>query len=91
MDPQSIESKLIERNIHHFGQASNTPLTSGEIGQVLEYKGTNDTCLDLLQGHIPPQATQCSPATNILLQKLADGKGCPQLYSVITYDEFLGA
>jgi hypothetical protein len=31
-DPQSIETKLIERNIQHFGQASNTPITSGVNG-----------------------------------------------------------
>jgi hypothetical protein len=90
-DPTLIETNLIHRNIEHFGQANNTPLAEGQLWDWLGYSGTNRNCQNLIKGRLPPNIEQHHPATQLLLRKLADGKGCTEMLADITYEDFRDA
>ena len=52
-DLQEIESKIIERNIKHFGQATNTPFNSKEFTDIFGIDGDSEATAELLRGKLP--------------------------------------
>jgi hypothetical protein len=49
-DPKEIETRLLSRNIAHFGQANDTLFASPECQRTFGYTGTGDIVEKLLRG-----------------------------------------
>jgi hypothetical protein len=87
--PPIIESKLIIRNIKHFGQASSTPFASAVLQQCFGYDGTNIIATNLIfHQQLPPEFHTQPPFVQELLQRLSDGQRLKSTPLDVTFEEY---
>jgi hypothetical protein len=82
-DPQKIEHTIIDRNIKHFGQATNTPFNSTQFTDLF-----SDATKNLLQGKLP-DISKFPTKVQLILKKLSKNPQ-PTIDSSITRDDLKG-
>ena len=88
-DPITIEDKIIERNIGHFGQANDTPFATGELKKIFGYQGTNINAEKLImEQKLPNNMSDEDIYTQAILKELGNGNRLKELSDKITYEEF---
>jgi hypothetical protein len=87
-DPEEINDKLTQRNILHFGQASETPFASGGLQRELGFRGLNQACTKLLNGILPKAYQQSDYATKLILEKLTTSTQLNCIKPDLPFDEF---
>jgi hypothetical protein len=72
-DPKDIKTRLLQRNIAHFGQANEKIFASEEFQRAFGYTGTGDLLEKLVRGeYISPSMGKLSKGAKHLLQKLGN-------------------
>jgi hypothetical protein len=70
-DPQEIEKTIIEQNIQHFGQATDTPFNSTEFTDIFGIGGDSEATEDLLQGILPAHMSGLSTKVQLILKEIS--------------------
>jgi hypothetical protein len=86
-DPQEIEHTIIDRNIKHFGQATDTPFNSKQFTDVFGLDGDSDATENLLQGKLP-NISKFPIEVQLILKKLSQNPQ-PTIDSSITRDDLI--
>ena len=69
-DPKDIEHTIIERNITHFGQATDTPFNSTQFTEIFGIDGDSEATEDLLRG-IMPDISNLPIEVQLILKKIS--------------------
>ena len=69
-ESKEIESTIIERNIQHFGQATNTPFNSKEFTDIFGIDGDSENTEDLLRG-IVPDISELPTEVQLILKEIS--------------------
>jgi hypothetical protein len=87
--PTEYESKLIVRNIGHFGQAKDTPFASEPLKSMLGYEGTSIIATNLIFDRTrPPEFENLPDHVKDIINKLSDGQRIKPITNTITFEEF---
>ena len=89
-DHEEIESKLIERNIAHFGQAQGSPFTVPRMSETLGYEGTNEYSKQIIQGEdLQDDMNNMTRGVRNIIGMLNNGEQTPTFKIDITLSKFL--
>jgi Reverse transcriptase (RNA-dependent DNA polymerase) len=90
-DPEEINHQLVQRNIKHFGQASETPFVTGLLRRELGYRGTNQACIKLLNGILPQSYHHSDTYTKLILERLTKSTILNTIKPNLSFEEFRAA
>ena len=89
VDATEIETKLLERNRAHYGQASETPFASSPLSDLVGHSGTTDYATSVIEGTCAldeyPEETQA------IFTELRRDEAIPLIPSEINFDDFVNA
>jgi ribonuclease HI len=87
--PTECKSKLIVRNIGHFGQSKDTPFATSPLNNLLGYKGTSIIATSLIFNKTKhPDFNNLPDHVKDIINKLGDGQRIQPIPEIITVDEF---
>ena len=88
-NPKEVETKIIQRNIIHFGQAEGTPFTQPRLTQALGYTGVTDVATRILKGHdMSVLLDSLGSGERRTLRQLNDGETSKTISINISFEEF---
>jgi hypothetical protein len=91
-DQEEILQRLIEPNQEHSGQAEGTPLTTGEVHDILGWDSlTEEAAAILAPGTFDVESLANDDANQAILRKLGEQKTIPELPTTITAEELIEA
>jgi hypothetical protein len=85
LDPEEIETNILDKNRTHFGQGYGTPFTIGELGTI-PFNGTGPLADSILAG----TASSTDRVTQMVLTALKKPASIPNIPNHLTMEDFTG-